>query len=292
MDKQYLETFIAVATTGSFSKAAELQHITQPAVSKRIANLEQTTNCQLIDRIGKHATPTHSGQVLLGYAGQLLEIMQDCETALQNMNTQIEGSLRLGVSHHIGLHRLPTTLKVFSRQHPNVELKLSFTDSSEIQGMVQTGAIELGLATLPDSLPNNIEQTMIWQDPLNFFVSGDHPLAKLSNQRQLDLTELAEFPALLPKPNNETRTLIQNLFEENQITLNQSIETNALETIRMMTSIGLGWSVLPRTMIQKELKGLNVRAPKLARQLGLIYHCSRTLSNAASAFITCLKQTK
>lgn len=285
MDQASLHSFIQVAKERSFSRAAEKLHITQPAISKRIANLEQELNCQLFDRIGKDIQLTNSGRLFLHHASKLLEAMDDCITALHNLDNSISGELRLGVSHHIGLHRLPPYLRKFSQQYPRVQLKISFVDSEKAYQMVNNGELEVALATLAPEHKLHIEQKCVWNDPLTFMVSDDHKLAYINQRRPLQLTDLAEHPAILPGKDTYTGQLIQQHFHQEKIAISHFIETNYLETIRMMISIGLGWAVLPRTMLNNQLRGLNIENTSLHRKLGYIHHTSRTLSNASKAFI-------
>lgn len=282
MDNKSLETFLTLAKEQSFSRTAEKLNITQPAVSKRIANLERELNTQLIDRIGKQTTMTHSGTILQQHAFKLLQSMDDCKTAINNTTTQVEGILKIGVSHHIGLHRLPPYLKTFSNKYPQVQLKIQFVDSEQAYQLINEGELEIALATLPPTENIHFSQKTIWNDPLVFVVSGDHPLAQMSD---LKLEMLADYPAILPSTSTYTGQLVDKLFTQHNCNINYHIETNYLEIIRMMVSIGLGWAVLPRTMVNRQLHGLHVNNIQLTRQLGYLFHNNRTLSNASQAFI-------
>jgi DNA-binding transcriptional LysR family regulator len=118
MDTQSLQAFLSVADTGSFSRAAEQLHLTQPAVSKRIATLEGMINARLFDRIGRRVTLTEAGRLLLPRARQILVMVDDSRRALGNLSGGVAGSLTLATSHHIGLHRLPPLLKQYTQRHP------------------------------------------------------------------------------------------------------------------------------------------------------------------------------
>ena len=111
MDLNSLNTFIAIAETGSFSEAGERLHLTQPAVSKRIAALEQQLNARLFDRVGREVNLTEAGRALLPRAYQLLNVLDDTRRALNNLTGEVSGRLVLATSHHIGLHRLPPLLR-------------------------------------------------------------------------------------------------------------------------------------------------------------------------------------
>jgi DNA-binding transcriptional LysR family regulator len=289
MDQVSLETFIQVAHESSFSKAAEKLHITQPAISKRIANLETELGTLLFDRIGKKVQVTHSGEILLYRAKELLEDMRDCRTAIQNINSSVEGTLKLGVSHHIGLHRLPPYLKRYSNQYPKVQLKMQFIDSEKAFALIENGELEIALTTLSSIPIDGIKQETVWKDPLTFVVCDNHELAQMNETKQLSLSVLSQFPAILPNRNTYTGQLIQKLFDDAGENIMHYIETNYLETIKMMVSIGLGWTVLPRTMLNKELRGLQLNQENFSRNLGYIIHKSRTPSNPTVAFLNHLK---
>lgn len=289
MDKLALETFLKVAQEESFSRAAEKLHLTQPAISKRIASLEDDLGNLLFDRIGKQVRLTHSGEVLIQHANNLLKAMQDCKTDIQNLNHKIEGTLKIGVSHHIGLHRFPPYLKFFSQQHPKLHLNINFIESEQAEQLLISGELDIALATLSEHPKENITQELIWRDPLNFVVCDNHKLAIKNQTGVLTLKDLAEYPAILPGTNTHTGKLIQALFHTHEETLNTYIETNYLETIKMMVSIGMGWAILPRTMIDKNLRGLQITRYNPSRQLGYMIHQHRSLPNAAKALIHTLK---
>jgi DNA-binding transcriptional LysR family regulator len=127
----------------------------------------------------------------------------------------------------------------------------------------------------------------IWLDRLCYCSAIDHPLACST---ALTLNDLTDHAAILPTRTTFTRQLVEDEFQRQQLTLNTGISTNNLDTIRMMVSIGLGWGLLPHTLIDASLATLALQTTPIRRPLGLIYHRDRTLSNAAQAFIHLLEQ--
>lgn len=107
MDLASLNAFIAIAEVGSFSRAGDRLHLTQPAISKRIASLEQQLGVRLFDRLGREVNLTEAGRALLPRAYQFLDVLEDTRRALTNLSGDVTGRLTLATSHHIGLHRLP-----------------------------------------------------------------------------------------------------------------------------------------------------------------------------------------
>ena len=282
MDIASLHAFITVAECGSFSRAAEKLFVTQPAVSKRIASLEAELDIHLFDRIGHNINLTEAGTALLPRAKRILLEVDDSRRAISNLSGEVSGQLSIGTSHHIGLHRLPPVLRHYTEQYPDIKLDLRFMDSEQACRLVEKGELELGIVTLPAQQSDTLKTIKVWEDPLAVVVSKKHRLAKKKN---VTLHDLAEHAAILPGAGTFTREIVQSAFEDLGIKLNTTLSTNYLETIKMMVSIGLGWSVLPETMIDKELRALDIKQLKLKRTLGVVQHPNLTLSNAAKAMM-------
>lgn len=288
MDTAALRAFLMVAKAGSFSQAALQLHVTQPAVSKRVATLEAALKTRLFDRVGKSVSLTEAGRVLLPCAQRIVDEMVDGRRALSNLSGKISGLLSIGTSHHIGLHRLPQVLRAFHGAYPDVELDLRFMDSEAACSAVARGELELGIVTLPLEPIKNLVMTPIWDDPLGIIVAPHHPLAKSQRVRP---EILAQYPAVLPGQGTYTRAILERAFAPLGVQLPVRMSTNYLETIKMLVGIGLGWSVLPRIMVsQRELRVLKLQGVDLRRTLGAVHHHARTLSNAAQAMVDLLLQ--
>ncbi|AHL76041.1 LysR family transcriptional regulator [Stutzerimonas stutzeri] len=285
MDLANLNAFLAIAETGSFSMAAERLHLTQPAVSKRLAALESQLNVRLFDRMGREIGLTEAGRALLPRAYQILNVLDDTRRALTNLNGDVSGRLSLATSHHIGLHRLPPLLRAFTRAYPRVNLDIRFLDSEIAYEEVLHGRAELAVITLAPQTAAPILASKVWDDPLDFVVAPEHPLAQ---KREITLADIAGYPAVFPGGNTFTHHIARRLFEREGLTPNIAMSTNYLETIKMMVSIGIAWSVLPRTMLDEQVVRLPLTGVQLSRQLGYITHTERTLSNAAKAFMALL----
>ena len=286
MDNQSLKAFVTVARYGSFSQAAEQLHLTQSAVSKRIASLEHQTGKKLFDRIARQVTLTEAGNALLPRAQHILQEYAAAVQAINDLSGDTKGLLHLAISHHLGLHRLPPILKAFARQYPEVHLNIEFMDSEKAYEQVLQGKSEVAVITLALEQHPNIYSRKIWHDPLQFICAPDHALAEIE---QPSLNDLAQYPVILPGINTYTGRIIQNLFESQGVPLKAPMSTNYLETISTMVEIGLGWSMLPETLI-KNLHVMPSEHNLVARELGYIHHTKRSLSNAAVAFIKMLEQ--
>ncbi len=285
MDTQLLQAFAAVAETGSFSAAAEQLHLTQPAISKRIALLEQQLDCSLFDRGGRQITLTEAGRALLPHSQTVLQELRVAKRHIQDLRGGVTGLLTMGISHHMGLHRLPEVLQKFSQQYPDVRLDIDFLDSEEAYERVLLGEVELGVITLAPEAKPALQQIEIWNDELVVTIARNHPLA---HKKTVTAKALSQYRAILPGLNTYTGRIVKALFEEQKLPLDVSMSTNYLETIKVMVSIGLGWSVLPKTLLDETLCGLNLSGQKMSRNLGVVMHRERSLSNAANAFLQLL----
>lgn len=285
MDTETLRAFITVADRGSFSRAAEQLFLTQPAISKRIAALESSLDVQLFDRLGRRILLTEAGRTLLPRARRILTEIEDSRRALSNLDRQIGGRLILATSHHIGLHRLPPLLRAYTAAHPAVRLDMRFTDSELACDMVLRGEVELAIVTLPTTAPELLVCRPVWDDPLVVCAGHGHLLA---GSRAVEATRLAAHPAILPGSGTFTRRIVDRFFEARGLNVQEAFATNYLETIRVMVTVGLGWSVLPRTMLDDDLIALTVPGFDLHRTLGTVHHTGYTLSNAARVMLALL----
>jgi len=169
-----------VADAASFSRAAERLFITQPAISKRIAGLEEDLGVALFDRHSRHLALTEAGQTLLVSARRILADLQTSREAVRSLGDQVAGRLQLATSHHVGIHRLPPILKAYTQRYPDVDLDLLFLDSELAIERVLSGEIELAIVTLPEREHRALENTLIWHDPLAIVAAPDHPLVMVA----------------------------------------------------------------------------------------------------------------
>jgi DNA-binding transcriptional LysR family regulator len=289
MDLQALEAFVAVAETRSFSRAGEQLFLTQPAVSKRIANLESQLGASLFDRIGRDVYLTEAGELLKEQALQIIDDIRDVQTTIGQLSAVQIRELSIASSHHIGLHYLGPILREFNEANPTARLDLKFMESEQAISRLQRREIELVLTTIPSPLNRDLTSKTLWKDKLLFVVSNDHPLAKRSDK--LRLNELAHLTAILPDNQTTTFQIIEQTFQKHHIPLKRVLSVNYLETIRALVSNNLGWSLLPEIMIDDSLTVLNIDRVELVRNLGIIRHRKRTLSRGALALIEIAEQS-
>ena len=148
------------------------------------------------------------------------------------------------------------------------------------------------MVTLPDRLENALTTSLVWPDPLSIVCARDHPLASITGTAgAVSPALLTTFNAVLPARGTVTRTILLDALSPFDVTVETTLETNYLETIKMLITIGLGWSVLPRSMLDDTVRVLQLPDIHIERQLGVIHHVQRTLSNAARAFMDLLDES-
>ena len=277
MDISSLQAFIAVARHQSFSKASETLFVTQPAVSKRVASLEEQLGTKLFNRINRQISLTEAGRKLLPKAQELVNQAADMQRFATNLNADVNGKLSISISHHIALYRMPPILHEFNLRYPKVELDIQFEDSEQALQAVERGDIEFAVITLPNQLPDSLQAETAWFDGLDIVVGKDHALANVDT---VTLNILAKYSCVLPSVETETHQIMLREFSAQDLDMNVQMSTNNLQSLKMLVVAGVGWSLLPKTMLDDDLIVLNVNK-KLARVLGVVLHRKRSLSNAA-----------
>ena len=285
MNLAAFEAFLKVMETGSISIAAEQLFITQPAVTKRIHTLEEYFGVKLFESAGRGIQPTHAAHSLLPKVRTWLNELGEIHHTLSYEQSQVQGRLKIGTSHHIGLHHLAEPLKRFVQQFPQVTLDVHFVDSEQAHEQVLAGELELAFLTLPPVGDDRLNYVTIWNDPLVFVTSPFHPLAQ---QTELSLENLIAYPSLLPASHTYTSQITLAEFEKKGLKPKITMSNNPLESIRMLVSIGLGWSVLPKTLVNQELQQLDIDL-EMNRQLGMVWHPGRTQSRAVLELIEMMK---
>lgn len=285
MNLAAFEAFVKVMETSSISIAAEQLFITQPAVTKRIHSLEDYFGVKLFESAGRGIQPTHAAHSLLPRVRSWLNELGEIHHTLSHEQSQVQGRLKIGTSHHIGLHHLAEPLKYFVQQFPHVTLDVHFVDSEQAHEQVLAGELELAFLTLPPFGDDRLNYVTLWHDPLVFVAAPFHPLAQ---QTELRLENLIAYPSLLPAAHTYTSQITLAEFEKKGLKPKITMSNNPLESIRMLVSIGLGWSVLPKTLVNEDLQQLDLKL-NLKRELGMVWHPARIQSKAAEELIKIMK---
>lgn len=289
MQISQITAFLAIAELKSFSLAAERLHISQPAVSKRIRQLEDNMKTALFDRIGKKSILTPNGLALMPHAERILLEIKNYKSGLAHQHDKPSGILSLATSHHVGLHRLPQILRGFKIAYSAVDLDLHFMDSEDACIAIANNELELAIVTLPEIPDDRLNLEPVWIDVLQIVLAPDHPLSKFS---KITRDQLLEYPAILPSTGTFTRKIINNYFATTRDSMKITLETNYLETIKVMVSANLGWSMLPTSMLDDTVVGKPLSGLEIKRALGIVTRKNRTLSPSSNAMIAMLQRAK
>ena len=168
-----------------------------------------------------------------------------------------------------------------------MELDLHFMDSEDALAGVEQGKIELAIITLPENLDKHLKSIPLWHDPMQIVCASDHALTSST-----DITDLVHHPAILPDSHTITRQLVEATLHQHDVDINVRLSSNHLESIRMMVEIGLGWSVLPETLLSDNLQSIYVKDIVFVRKLGAVIHRQRTLTKAARLLLQRIQQDR
>ncbi len=283
LDTQQLLTFLAVAETGSFSAAAARMHVSQPAVSKRVALLEQRLGFSLFDRIGQRVVLTYPGEQLLPAVRAVQRSLDDIATVAASGEGATGGRLSLALSHYCGLHLLPAALERFSTRHPEVLLDLSFHDSDRAIEAVRTGEAALAYATLPPRVGDGVRTRTLREESLVPMIARRH----LGGSPTDEIRRHGErLPLILPARATSTRATIDRWLDDCGLIPPAVIEINQLDSIAVLAGTGVGWALLPTTLQREGLVGLDCSGCRLpSRRLGRIEPVGRARNPLAEAFM-------
>ncbi|MGD2082286.1 MAG: selenium metabolism-associated LysR family transcriptional regulator [Chromatiales bacterium] len=253
MADRRLQVFHTVARLLSFTKAAETLHMTQPAVTFQVRQLEEHFNTRLFDRTHNRISLTEAGSRAYEYADRIFELYQEMENAIREMTGEIRGALTIGASTTIAEYMLPTLLGDFKAKYPDVEIHLKVSNTDGIVSMVESNAIDLGVVEAPVSNKNLVVE-VCRMDQLVAILPPRHPMASRSS---LALQELVEYPFICREEGSGTREVISEYLGKVQgcnEALNISMELGSPEAVKGAVEAGMGVSVVSRATVQKELK--------------------------------------
>lgn len=253
MADRRLQVFHTVARVMSFTKAAEILHMTQPAVTFQIKQLEDAFNTRLFDRTHNKITLTDAGRVVYDYAEQILESYAKMANDVKDLTGDITGALVIGASTTIAEYMLPRLLGVFKKQFPDVTLRLQVGNTDAIVSMVENNLLDLGIVEAP-VYNKNLEVITCRLDELVVIVPPDHPLAAFDTIKPEQLTQ---YPFILREEGSGTRVVIDEYMRNagiNFIDFNIVMELGSPESVKMAVESEVGLAITSRTTLSKEIK--------------------------------------
>lgn len=285
-----LRIFHGAAHAGSFTRAAEELHLTQPGISKHIKELERCYGTRLFDRIGKKVALTQAGEILYRTTGEIFTALRETQARIDDLKGLAGGKLSIGASITIGTYILPELLVRFRENHPRIDLKLDIALSRQTVDKVLDHAVEIGFVGHFEQ-DRRLVVTPFMSDRMVLIVSPRHAWA--GRATPVRLLELVEQPFLLSRQGSGTRMVLDQLLGAAQITLENSMELGTTEGVKQGVAANLGMSILSEHVVRNELSsGVVVQLPldgiELKRDLYLIRLKDRYLSEAAQAFLVLL----
>jgi len=287
----HLRTLQAVAALGSFSRAAERLHLSQPAVSLHVGHLERTAGQPLVERVGKRAFLTPAGDALLAHAERAFGELEAARQALARLRGTVAGRLRLGTGATASIYLLPSLLRRFRRRHPDVDLEVVTGNAADMVAAVLQNRLDVAIATLP--VRGRLLSVTPWlTDRLVAIAPAEQAWRKT---RALSPAALARHPLILYERGGTIRTVIDRWFRAGGAVPRAAMELGNAEAIKKLVAAGLGLSVSSEVTVRAEVGARRLVAiplePPLVRQLGIVRRRDKPAGPVLDAFLAALAGT-
>jgi len=250
MNRNHVALFHAVAEAGSVTGAAERLHVSQPAVSKQIGELEGVLGLRLLDRLPRGVRLTDAGRLLAEYARRLNALEGEAARAIDEFRGLRRGRLAVGASTTIAAYLLPQVFGEFHRQYPDIELQLEIANTRDIQRCLTDGVIEVGM-TEGIIEEQDLDSRVFHQDELVAIAPPGH---RLLGRKQVMLDELCREPFILREEGSGTRAVIEQALAARGLAVKPIISLAATETIKHAVVAGIGLAIVSRLAIGLEVK--------------------------------------
>ncbi|MGA2540542.1 MAG: LysR family transcriptional regulator [Verrucomicrobiota bacterium] len=290
MQVESLKVFCDLAETESFTKAAQINNVTQSAVSQQISSLERQFKSLLIERSKKKFRLTREGQVLYEYSKQIIQSYDSLHNRLQEIKDIISGTIRLATIYSIGLHDLPPYLKKFLKLFPTVNVHVEYRRANQVYEDVLSNVVDLGLVAYPTKDPK-LELIPLRKDVLVLICHPQHPLAK---NKSIKLSQLSGEKFISFEPDIPTRKAIDKILKDHAVTVQTVMEFDNIETVKRAVEIEAGISIVPQATVLQEvakqtLVEVRIEGVELFRPLAALYKKNKVLSPAMKQFLHILK---
>ena len=253
MSDRRLQVFHTVARLLSFTKAAEELHMTQPAVTFQVRQLEEQFNTRLFDRTHNRISLTDAGSRVFTYAEQIFQLYGEMDNAVRELTGDISGVLILGASTTIAEYMLPVLLGAFKSKHPEVTIRLKVANTDGIVSQVENNEIDLGVV----EAPVNNKNLMVEECRTDHLVMIVPPGHELANEESVPIAKIIEYPFICREEGSGTRDVMIESMQSagiNPADMNIAMELGSLEAIKGAVESGMGVSILSKATLQKELK--------------------------------------
>ncbi|WP_039029699.1 LysR family transcriptional regulator [Leclercia adecarboxylata] len=283
-----LATFRLVVQRGSFSAAADVLGLSQPAVSLQIRQLEQFLQARLIERTGRGVKATAAGLALLTHGERIGRAVDEAIRSVAAFSQEVSGTITLGMGATACIHLLPPLLQELRQSHPLLRVGVTTGNTLEIVRAIEENRLDLGLVTLP-AAGSALAIAPVMDEEFVFIAAGEQ-------QAQFDtLTaeHLQDRPFIAFSAGSSTRLVIDAWFQASGVEAQPIMQSGSIEVIKRMVRVGLGYSIIPRMAVDcvEDRQGLCVRSltPVLQRQLAIVMRQDKILSKGISEIIRLLQ---
>jgi DNA-binding transcriptional LysR family regulator len=293
MQIESLKVFCDLTETESFTKAAQINSVTQSAVSQTISSLERQFKSLLIERSKKNFRLTAEGEVLYDYSKQILQTYDALHSKLQEIQDVISGNIRVATIYSIGLHVLPPYLKKFLKSFPTVNVHVEYRRPNQVYEDVLGNVVDLGLVAYP-MRDAKLEIVALKKDTLVLICHPNHALAKSKSVRLKSLSgqKFVGFERDIP-----TRKAVDKMLKDSGASVEHVMEFDNIETVKRAVEIDSGIAIVPQETIRQEVANQSLTAVQIEggdhfRPLAVIYKKNKVLSPAIKQFIALLKENE
>ena len=292
MQIESLKVFCDLAESESFTKAAQINGVTQSAVSQQISALERQFKSLLIERSKKKFRLTREGQVLYDYSKQIIQTFDSLHNKLAELKDIISGTIRVATIYSIGLHDLPPYIKKFMKNYPTVNIHVEYRRANQVYDDVLSNVVDLGLVAYPVK-DAKLEIIPLRKEPLVLICHPQHPFTK---QKAIKLKQLAGQKVIGFEPDIPTRKALDKILKEYEVEVKHVMEFDNVETVKRAVEIDAGISIVPLGTVVQEiskqtLASVTIEDGEFYRPLAAIYKKNKVLSPAMKQFLTILKDT-
>ena len=291
MQIESLKVFCDLAETKSFTKAAQINSVTQSAVSQTVSALERRFTSLLIERSKKNFRLTPEGEVFYDYSKRILQTCDALHSKLQEIENVISGNIRVATIYSIGLHVLPPYVKKFLKGYPTVNVHVEYRRDDQVYDHVLGNVVDLGLVAYP-TRDSRLEVVPLRKDKLVLICHPQHPFAqkKSIKVKALHGAKFINYERDIP-----TRRALDKMFKDHHITVEQVMQFDNIETVKRAVEIDSGVGIVPQETIGEEiathtLAALELEGGAYTRPLAVIYKKNKVLSPAIKRFIAMLKE--
>jgi DNA-binding transcriptional LysR family regulator len=290
MQIESLKVFCDLAETESFTKAAQINHVTQSAVSQQMSSLERQFKSLLIERSKKKFRLTREGQVLYDYSKQIIQTYDALYSRLQEIKDIVSGTIRVATIYSIGLHDLPPYLKKFLKAYPTVNVHVEYRRSNQVYEDVLGNVVDLGLVAYPVR-DAKLEIVPLRKDMMVLICHPQHPLARAKGVK---LKDIAGQKFIGFEPDIPTRRAIDKILKENSVAVQHVMEFDNIETVKRAVEIDAGIAIVPHGTITQEVSKqtlfeIRIEDAEFYRPLAAIHKKNKVLSPAMKQFLNVVK---